>query len=103
MFRKGMELPRAPRSLKKAASFTLTASMLAGLVATGVGADSSGAGVANAAGAAGAPRFQVYPAPNGLGTDAGEPSIGVNWSTGNRLHAARSTSTTPRSGNTARV
>ncbi len=29
------------------------------------------------------PRFQLYAAPNGLGTDAGEPSIGVNYATGN--------------------
>lgn len=29
-----------------------------------------------------APRFFNYPAPNGLGDDAGEPSIGVNWKTG---------------------
>jgi hypothetical protein len=28
------------------------------------------------------PRFQVFPAPNGLGGSAGEPSIGVNWQTG---------------------
>jgi hypothetical protein len=27
-------------------------------------------------------RFQVYQAPNGLGTSAGEPSIGVDWATG---------------------
>ena len=29
-----------------------------------------------------APRFHVFPAPNGLGGSAGEPSIGVNWQTG---------------------
>ncbi len=29
-----------------------------------------------------APRFNVFPAPNGLGGSAGEPSIGVNWQTG---------------------
>jgi PKD repeat protein len=28
------------------------------------------------------PRYQNYAAPNGLGTTAGEPSIGVNWPTG---------------------
>ncbi|MFL6209222.1 MAG: PKD domain-containing protein [Pyrinomonadaceae bacterium] len=28
------------------------------------------------------PRFQNFAAPNGLGTTAGEPSIGVNWQTG---------------------
>jgi hypothetical protein len=27
------------------------------------------------------PRFKLYPAPNGLGTDAGEPSIGINHAT----------------------
>jgi len=27
------------------------------------------------------PRYQNYPAPNGLGTSAGEPSIGVDWRT----------------------
>src|SRR5256886_2053497 len=31
---------------------------------------------------AGVPRYQNYPAPNGLGTTAGEPSIGVDWATG---------------------
>lgn len=30
----------------------------------------------------GVPRYQNYAAPNGLGTTAGEPSIGVDWSTG---------------------
>src|ERR1051325_2712876 len=30
----------------------------------------------------GVPRYQKYAAPNGLGTTAGEPSIGVDWSTG---------------------
>jgi hypothetical protein len=30
-----------------------------------------------------APQFRNYAAPNGLGTDAGEPSLGVNWKTGN--------------------
>jgi hypothetical protein len=87
MFREGIGLPRASRSLRKAASLTLTASLLASLVATGVGANSS-QGVANAAGAAGAPRYQVYPAPNGLGTDSGEPSIGVDWNTGNVMYQA---------------
>ncbi len=38
-----------------------------------------------------APRFQnLYPTPNqitqGLGADAGEPSIGVNWITGNAMY-----------------
>lgn len=37
---------------------------------------------------AGAPRYQVYNPPAGLGTDAGEPSIGVNWSTGNVMFQA---------------
>lgn len=30
----------------------------------------------------GVPRYQNYAAPNGLGTSAGEPSIGVDWPTG---------------------
>ena len=30
----------------------------------------------------GVPRYQNYPAPNGLGTTAGEPSIGVDWGSG---------------------
>ena len=30
---------------------------------------------------AGAPRFQNYTAPPGVGDDAGEPSIGINWNT----------------------
>jgi PKD repeat protein len=32
--------------------------------------------------APGVPRYQNYAAPNGLGTTAGEPSIGVDWPTG---------------------
>ncbi len=32
------------------------------------------------------PRYQNYVAPNGLGTTAGEPSIGVNWNTGKVLY-----------------
>ncbi len=34
------------------------------------------------------PRFQNYAAPNGLATDAGEPSIGVNFQSGNVLFQA---------------
>lgn len=30
----------------------------------------------------GVPRYQNYPAPDGLGTSAGEPSIGINWGSG---------------------
>src|SRR5205085_8091929 len=30
----------------------------------------------------GTPRFFNYAAPNGMGTSAGEPSIGINWQTG---------------------
>ena len=33
----------------------------------------------------GTPRYQNYAAPDGLGTTAGEPSLGVNWRTGNVL------------------
>jgi len=32
------------------------------------------------------PRYQNYVAPNGLGTTAGEPSIGVNWNTGKVMY-----------------
>ena len=35
-----------------------------------------------------APRYATYAAPNGLGTSAGEPSLGVNWATGNVLYQA---------------
>ena len=35
-----------------------------------------------------APRYATYAAPNGLGTSAGEPSLGVNWATGNVLYLA---------------
>ena len=35
-----------------------------------------------------APRFSVHPAPGGLGTGAGEPTLGVNWSTGHVLFVA---------------
>ncbi|HEX8069574.1 MAG TPA: PKD domain-containing protein [Pyrinomonadaceae bacterium] len=34
------------------------------------------------------PRFQTYAAPNGLGTGAGEPSLGVNWQTGKVMFVA---------------
>ena len=40
------------------------------------------------AGAGTAPGFRNYPAPNGLGADAGEPSIGVNWLSGNVMFQA---------------
>lgn len=36
----------------------------------------------------GTPRFQNYPALGGLGGDAGEPSIGVNWQTGKAFFLA---------------
>src|SRR4051812_9040314 len=32
--------------------------------------------------------FTNYPAPNGLGTDSGEPSIGADWKTGNTMFQA---------------
>jgi hypothetical protein len=32
--------------------------------------------------------YAVYPAPNGLGTDAGEPSIGANWNSGRTMYQA---------------
>ena len=32
------------------------------------------------------PSFTNYAAPNGLGDDAGEPSIGVNWNTGKTMY-----------------
>jgi hypothetical protein len=34
------------------------------------------------------PRYQNYAAPNGLGTTAGEPSIGVDWKTGNVMYVS---------------
>ncbi|HEX8474825.1 MAG TPA: sialidase family protein [Pyrinomonadaceae bacterium] len=34
------------------------------------------------------PSYTNYAAPNGLGTSAGEPSIGVNWNTGNVMFIA---------------
>jgi PKD repeat protein len=36
----------------------------------------------------GVPRYQNYAATNGLGTTAGEPSIGVNWATGKTIMAS---------------
>lgn len=42
---------------------------------------------ASAAGA-GAPTYALYPAPAPLGQSAGEPSLGVNWKTGNVLFIA---------------
>jgi hypothetical protein len=38
--------------------------------------------------AAGAATFANYAAPSGLGTDAGEPSIGINWRTGSVMYQA---------------
>jgi hypothetical protein len=35
-----------------------------------------------------APTYDVYPAPPPLGQSAGEPSLGVNWNTGNVLYIA---------------
>ena len=35
-----------------------------------------------------APRYATYAAPNGMGTSAGEPSLGVNWSSGNVMYLA---------------
>ncbi len=35
-----------------------------------------------------APRYQNFAAPGGLGTNAGEPSIGVNWNTGKVMFSA---------------
>jgi hypothetical protein len=43
---------------------------------------------AASAGAATAPSFTNYAAPAPLGQDAGEPSVGVNWKTGNVLYQA---------------
>jgi hypothetical protein len=36
----------------------------------------------------GDPRYQNYAAPNGVGTSAGEPSIGTNWQTGKVMYIA---------------
>jgi hypothetical protein len=44
--------------------------------------------VAGAAHAATPPSFTNYAAPNGLGTGAGEPSIGVDWKTNKTLYEA---------------
>ena len=35
-----------------------------------------------------APRYSTYAAPNGLGTQAGEPSLGVDWATGAVMYLA---------------
>ena len=35
-----------------------------------------------------APSFHIFPAPAGLGDSAGEPSIGINWRTGNVMYQA---------------
>ncbi len=37
---------------------------------------------------AGVPRYEVYPAPVGMGDDAGEPSMGANWSNGRTMFQA---------------
>jgi len=41
-----------------------------------------------ASAAAGAPTYALYPAPAPLGQSAGEPSLGVNWRTGNVMFIA---------------
>ena len=38
--------------------------------------------------ASGPPTYANYPAPDPLGTSAGEPSIGVNWTTGKAMFLA---------------
>jgi hypothetical protein len=40
-------------------------------------------------GAGTAPGYRNYAAPGGLGTDSGEPSLGVNWNTGNVMFIAK--------------
>lgn len=54
--------------------------LLAALAAVAVLAPATGASAATP------PSFTNYAAPNGLGTDAGEPSIGVNWNTGKTMY-----------------
>ncbi|HEV7515124.1 MAG TPA: sialidase family protein, partial [Thermoanaerobaculia bacterium] len=46
------------------------------------------AALTQAAFAAGPPTYVNYPAPDPLGTSAGEPSIGVNWATGKVMYLA---------------
>ncbi len=46
------------------------------------------ASLASSAFAAGAPTYSNYPAPDPLGTGAGEPSIGVSWTSGKVMYLA---------------
>jgi hypothetical protein len=57
------------RSLVAVAAASLLLTLVVGVAGTGVGG-------------ATAPTFTVTPAPNGLGTDSGEPSVGVDVKTG---------------------
>jgi hypothetical protein len=63
------------RAVRRAACALAPALVLAAVLAAG-------------ASAATPPSFTNYAAPNGLGTDAGEPSIGVNWKTDRTLYQA---------------
>jgi hypothetical protein len=83
MFR-SMFLSRRPARFPQGMALVLTVSLLASLVATTAGTAPQ---PARATGTT-APRYQDYAAPDGLGTNAGEPSIGVNWQTGNVMYEA---------------
>lgn len=87
MFQSGITVNRLTRPLRKGGSLLLAFLMVATLLTTSFGAG-QGSQVASASGTAAAPRYQLYTPPNGLGSDAGEPSIGVNWNTGNVMYQA---------------
>jgi BNR repeat-like domain len=72
----GIALAAATRAMQRSLSrLALVAVLMASTAVTGS---------AQAAG----PTYQNYAAPNGLGTQAGEPSIGANWKTGSVLFQA---------------
>jgi hypothetical protein len=73
------------RRLALAGLVALSVTVAAGSAAAPAGAVKRPRAGATAAVAA---SFNNYPAPGGLGTDAGEPSIGADWATGNTMYQA---------------
>ena len=86
MFRRGV-IAGVPRFAGKGNSLFLALSLVVSLVAVRASTNESSAGAAPARRTA-SPTYQVYNPPTGLGTDSGEPSLGVNWNTGNVMYQA---------------
>ena len=76
-------VPRNPRAaiILPTAACILVAALVITCEARAAGASGSRAPRSRTAATAGAPRFFNYPSPPGTADDAGEPSIGSNWTT----------------------